>query len=105
AFFYGPLQCPQLSLRDSVAWLAQPSVETLGYCRLSLRDSVPCLRTSQARLQILVAADLEVCATLTDIPHDSDDDGSVARFDVALQVENLLPRAQTQLPVLDGDCD
>src|SRR5208337_2565782 len=43
------LQCPQPSLRDSVAWLAQPSVETLDYCRLSLRDSVPCLRTSQAR--------------------------------------------------------
>ena len=39
--------------------------ETLGYCRLSLRDSVLCLRTSQARLQILLALGLEVGATLT----------------------------------------
>jgi hypothetical protein len=37
-------------LRDSILWLAQPNAEALGYCHLSLRDSVVRLRTLRKTL-------------------------------------------------------
>src|SRR2546425_3026365 len=46
---------PQPSLRDWIAiFLVLPNVETLGYCRASLRDEA----------QILVASDLQLCAIM-----------------------------------------
>ena len=37
------------------------------------------------------------------LPHDCDDDRPLPGFDVALQMENLLPRSQNQIPLFDGD--